>query len=749
MDTVSTCKQTIVDAIADENPIIAGILRNRELSLEAQIEQIRTSILQSLREHPKAYAYYTGKESGEKAFFCLSWRDFSFIRMLDYLEHEGEAFSDANLRGAHVVSSPIATLKRALVDRICDAHEDFYLDLLHLFRQLNGIDRPELPSRQQALDWMARHPSGLDQEIIKLREENKARIINLLYEDMSSRPASKKFPLPPGGSPQEAIELLYQYWETDSFHLSYAVRNAEDLHRYLAYSLSEKTLQIMREASQKGIPIFITPYVLSLMLIDPPEQYRYADSVIRDYVLYSQELVEEFGMITAWEKEDIAEPGKPNAAGWILPSNNIHRRYPNVAIFIPSTMGRACGGLCAYCQRMYDFQNGRFNFDLDRLRPNEKWPVKLKRLMKYFEEDSHIQDILITGGDAMMSSVDSLRDILDAVYTMAVNKIRANRKRPDGKKYAEIVRVRLGTKIPIYLPHRITADRVQVLADFKRRASDIGIRQFIIQTHYSSAMEITPQSREAVKLLLQAGWTVTNQEVFTVSASRRGHTARLRQVLADIGVLPYYTFTVKGYHENKHFFANNSRSIQEQIEEKSIGRVDPKYYSHIRSFMKTAEIMQQQIDDIRNAEEIPFLATDRNTINLPGVGKSNTYRTIGITKDGRRILAFDQDHSRPHSPIIDTMGKVIIIESKSVAAYMRQLEQLGESPEEYESIWGYSAGYIETRIPVFDYPGYIFTVTDDFTNLELPHEQLKKHQSHLTAIEYVDHDSDINEGSSE
>ena len=50
-------------------------------------------------------------------------------------------------------------------------------------------------------------------------------------------------------------------------------------------------------------------------------------------MVYSRELVDEFGHIVAWEKEDLVEPGKPNAAGWILPSEyNIHRRYPEVAI---------------------------------------------------------------------------------------------------------------------------------------------------------------------------------------------------------------------------------------------------------------------------------------------------------------------------------------------------------------------------------------------------------------------------------
>ena len=112
--------------------------------------------------------------------------------------------------------------------------------------------------------------------------------------------------------------------------------------------------------------------------------------------------------------------------------------------------------------------------------------------------------------------------------------------------------------------------------------------------------------------------------------------------------------------------------------------------------------MVDHIATIRKADQIPFLATDRNTINLPGVGKSNTYRTIGLTNDGRRILKFEFDDTRPHSPIIEKMGSVIIIESKSVAQYLRQIEKMGEDISEYSSIWGYSAGRLEPRSPVFE-----------------------------------------------
>jgi lysine 2,3-aminomutase len=104
---------------------------------------------------------------------------------------------------------------------------------------------------------------------------------------------------------------------------------------------------------------------------------------------------------------------------------------------------------------------------------------------------------------------------------------------------------------------------------------------------------------------------------------------------------------------------------------------------------------------------------------LPGVGKSLTFRVIGITRYGRRILEFDHDSNRNHSPIIHKMGRIIIVESKSVSEYLEQLEAIGENKEEYESIWGYSIGETEPRLPLYEYPNYDYELTDKISNLEI------------------------------
>jgi lysine 2,3-aminomutase len=342
--------------------------------------------------------------------------------------------------------------------------------------------------------------------------------------------------------------------------------------------------------------------------------------------------------------------------------------------------------------------------------------------MDYFKNDSQLRDILITGGDALMSSDKSLEQMLDAVHDMALAKRQENDSRPDGEKYAEITRVRLATRLPVYLPQRITPELTGILAAFKEKAQKIGIRQFTIQTHFESPMELTPESRSAVQQLRAAGWLVTNQLVLTAAASRRGHTAKLRQVLSEAGVVPYYTFALKGYMETQHNYAPIARLTQEGEEEKLFGVVPEKYHDILRNFPEQTELVVEDMTMLRRRADLPFLATDRSVLNLPGVGKSLTFRVIGITRYGRRILEFDHDRTRAHSPIIEQMGKVVVIESKSIGEYLRQLEGIGENLEEYAGVFGFSLGQTEPRMPIFEYPQYEFEVTGEFSNLVLAEE---------------------------
>lgn len=718
---ISGYAQKLLKELLEKHPKIESLLKQATdyKAFEKSLAELAKSIL---TDSDVGMDYYYEKRKGKAIFDQLRWQDLAAIRILDYIDHSGRTIEDLNLRGVAFENRPFLILYNAWKDGTGGGEAAYFKDMIELFNQLFSKDKKLTPKTKTVESWMERHPSGLDESIVKVREENRDRILGLIIDKIEAGVyEDRKFYFKDENlSREEKMETARGWWKDRLFHLRFAFRDPETINEMLGYSLSRDTMQVLLDAKEAGIPFFVNPYYLSLLNTHTIDGYKASDQAIRDYIIYSQKLIDEFGHIEAWEKEDKVEPGKPNAAGWILPEgHNIHRRYPEVAIMIPDSMGRACGGLCSSCQRMYDFQSGHLNFDLDKLKPRETWPEKLERLIKYFENDTQLRDILITGGDALMSSDKSLKRILDAVYEMARRKRERNKELPEGEKMAEMLRVRLGTRLPVYLPQRITPQLAEMLAEFKKRASEVGIKQFVIQTHFESAMEITPEALDCIVKMRNAGWTVTNQQVFTAAASRRGHTAKLRKVLNDIGVLTYYTFSVKGYMENSHNFATNARSIQERMEEKVIGEIPSEEYETIHTFPEHAEKMIENIDALRKKHHLPFLATDRNVLNLPGVGKSNTFRTVGITFDGRRILEFDHDGTRRHSPIINKMGRVIIVESKSMEEYMQQMKEIGEDLDEYRDVYGYSIGETEFRMPVYEYPEYDFAITDEMSNLEV------------------------------
>jgi lysine 2,3-aminomutase len=647
------------------------------------------------------------------------WQLSGVRRMRNYLTNRTKPIPDPFLKGEPYSNEPLLPLWTALTRGISGGGEHYFRDMEELLDQSSGLSPAPEITRADLKRWMDAHPTGLDQEIITIRERNRHRIlghIKTLIE--SGRHARPPYIFPEGSSDEEKETLLGQWWNERKFHLRFAVRDPEMLNTFLDHSLNESTMRVLRRARQEGIPFFINPYYLSLLNTSETTEWIGSDLAIREYVIYNRDIIEEYGKIEAWEKEDKVIPGKPNAAGWILPfSNNLHRRYPEVAIMIPDTLGRTCGGLCVSCQRMYEFQSGNLNFNLDRQIEYEEWGRKLEVIMQYFENDKQLRDILITGGDALMSRDRALDQMFRAILEMASRKRTANRKRVDGEKYAEIRRIRLGTRLPAYLPQRVTPELIAILSEFRNKALKLGIKQFVIQTHFESAMEVTPEAVQAIKMLANAGWLVTNQHVFTVASSRRGHMAKLRATLVSIGVMPYYTFSVKGFMENRHNFATHARMMQEKHEEKVFGRMTKAFSRSIVEKATRGTLKPDEISRLIKQQGIPFISSDRSMMNLPGIGKSMTFKTIGITPDGRRILEFEYDHSRRHSPIVKKDDKVIIVESKPVGAYLNQVENMGEDVAQYRSLYGYSEGTSESLFPLFDYPDYPFRVTQTFNHI--------------------------------
>lgn len=722
--SISPRAQRQLFILLDENPELKRVLRQN--SLEDSIKMARRIVNHIILKKPVVKKYLS-KERNREYFSHLSWSDFALIRIYHYLKFEGNDFEDLNVDLKKTRSNPLEITWLAYHQGIGGAKSDFFCDAVQLFRQLKTQKIKRRPSKADLENWMKKHPSGLEQDICKIRAANKQRIIFKFIElmDAGFYSHSSRFHFKQNLSKTEKTDLVKTWWNDHRFHLRFAIRDYKTLDFFLGNSLKENKLKLFELATIKGLPFFINFHYLSLLNLGIRDDYIGSDMPIRDYIFYNKDLIDEFGNIVAWEKEDQIIQNIPNAAGWLLPNDfNIHRRYPDSAIFIPDTMGRSCGGLCVSCQRMYDFQKGKLNFNLEKLTPSKSWNQRLHELLGYFENDKQIRDILITGGDALMSSNNTLRHLLDEVYAMILRKKEANKSRPYGEKYALIERVRLGTRMPVYIPQRIDDELIEILTQFRIKAFEEGVQKCVIQTHFISAMEITPESETAIEKLLSAGWLVTNQVVFTIAVSQKGHTAKLRAELNKIGVLPYYTFSVKGFRENKYNFATNARLAQEIYEEKSFGNISD---DDLSAIIESKDV-KKAINNYLSTKNQLFLSTDRSLMNLPAIGKSLTFNVIGITFDGRRIIRFRHDTERLHSPIVSKFDDIIIVESKSIYSYIKQLEKKGDYYYNHENLYGYSMFITEKRKSIFklSVPGREYTKELNHIDLKIKPNRIKK-----------------------
>lgn len=208
-------------------------------------------------------------------------------------------------------------------------------------------------SRSKIKSLTERWPTGLDEDVQQIRTRTKSAFCMHCSRKLNTGSIRPHVFILQTVSVMMRSSVSSTNGEWHSFHLAMAVKTPTDWTAFLSNSLSVETMYLLSKARKKGMPFFATLIPVTAEL---HKRRVWWWSPAQLYPILTQ-LVETYGHIRAWEREDMVETGKPNAAGWLLPDgHNIHRRYPEVAILIPDTMGRACGGLCASCQRMYDFQ---------------------------------------------------------------------------------------------------------------------------------------------------------------------------------------------------------------------------------------------------------------------------------------------------------------------------------------------------------------------------------------------------------
>src|SRR5512135_483569 len=175
----------------------------------------------------------------------------------------------------------------------------------------------------------------------------------------------------------------------------------------------------------------------------------------------------------AKELEEDGLPEDPLAEDSHSPVPSIVHRYPDRVLFLTTSQ---CGLYCRFCTRK------RKVGDASKINMRE-----LESAFRYLEQHTEINDVILSGGDPLM--------LTDAMLEKILARLR---------QIPHIQIIRLGTKMPCVLPHRITPKLVEMIKKY---------HPIYVNTHFNHPWEITPESTKATAMLANAGIPVSNQAV--------------------------------------------------------------------------------------------------------------------------------------------------------------------------------------------------------------------------------------------
>jgi lysine 2,3-aminomutase len=214
------------------------------------------------------------------------------------------------------------------------------------------------------------------------------------------------------------------------------------------------------------------------------------------------------------ELNDIDAPEDPLGEDSMSPVPNITHRYPDRVLFLTTSQ---CGMYCRFCTRKRKVGN------------SSKISMKgLEAAFKYIEEHKEIRDVIMSGGDPLM--------LTDAMLEKILQRLR---------QIPHVEIIRLGTRMPVVLPHRITPKLVRMLKKY---------HPIYVNTHFNHPWEITPESKRACELLADAGIPIGNQTVLMKGVNDNPEVIKeLFRKLLLMRVRPYYLYQADLTKGANHF----------------------------------------------------------------------------------------------------------------------------------------------------------------------------------------------------
>lgn len=300
-------------------------------------------------------------------------------------------------------------------------------------------------------------------------------------------------------------EVSNQQWNDWHWQISNSFLSIDDLSKFLKLSSDEKNVI----ESQANLPIRITPYYASLISSSNPLY-----SLRRTVVPTIDEL-----KISQGEAQD------PLSEHQMQKTNCIVHRYPDRVLFLVTDF---CSVYCRYCTRSHSVaKHSNHNYSM------QQW----LEAIEYIKKNKKIRDVLISGGDPL-TQPDNKLDFLLA----QLQKI----------KHVEIIRI--GTKVPVVLPQRITPELVNMLKKY---------HPLFLSIHFTHPEEITKETKLACNMLADAGIPMGSQTVLLKGINDNAEIyKKLAHELLKIRVKPYYLYQCDPIEGSAHFRTSIEKGIE-------------------------------------------------------------------------------------------------------------------------------------------------------------------------------------------
>ncbi len=312
-----------------------------------------------------------------------------------------------------------------------------------------------------------------------------------------------KYPFP---SKRAAIyrDIPDEQWNNWRWQLSHRLNTADEIGQVIPLTESErKALN-----APNLFRVDITPYFISLVDPDDPD-----DPIRKQVIPTDAEMVP----FTAMMEDSLAEDRHSPVPGLV-------HRYPDRVLMLVTTQ---CASYCRYCTR------SRIVGDPSATFSRSEFEMQLE----YIRRTPQIRDVLLSGGDPLVLAPKILDEILSRLREI---------------EHIEILRI--GTRVPVFLPMRVTDELCEMLQKYHPLWMNI---------HVNTPNEITKELEEACDKLTRAGIPLGNQAVLLAGVNDNVEVQRqLVHDLVRIRVRPYYLYQCDLVEGAGHFRTPVGKGIE-------------------------------------------------------------------------------------------------------------------------------------------------------------------------------------------